>query len=150
MPALLVANGTNFPDALAGGAAAAQLGIPLLLTDPVSLPGATRNEIIRLRPFHIYVLGGGGSVSPAVASQLATLDETPGGPTRLIHPQHPNRYGTAAAVSIEFFGPGVATAFIATGLNSSMPWPVHRHRRYSAVRCYSSSRTRFPRRRHKS
>ena len=109
---VFVATGTNFPDALAGGPAAARLGAPILLTRRDSLPEATAAEIARLAPRRIVVLGGPGAVSDAVVSHLALL--APGGVTRLAGA---DRYATAAAISAATFTPGGAAAFVATGTN---------------------------------
>jgi putative cell wall-binding protein len=73
VPAVFVATGTNFPDALSAAAAAAFLGGPLLLTTPTELPAAVKAEIQRLAPAKIFVIGGTGAVSESVASELATI-----------------------------------------------------------------------------
>jgi SpoIID/LytB domain protein len=65
-----VANGLQFPDALAGAALAGHLGAPVLLTKPTSLPGATASALQKQLPSAITVLGGSGVVSSAVASEL--------------------------------------------------------------------------------
>jgi len=109
---VFVATGTNFPDALAGGPAAARLGAPILLTRPDSVPEATGVEIARLAPRRIVVLGGPGAVSDAVLKHLATL--APGGASRLAGA---DRYSTAAAISAATFTSGVPAAFVATGTN---------------------------------
>jgi hypothetical protein len=112
VPAAFVATGTTFPDALAAGPAAALSGAPVLLTMPGSIPTATANELRRLRPGRIYVLGSSGAVSDAVAGQLAGF--TAGTVTRL---GGTDRYATAATVSTTFFSRGVPAAFVATGAN---------------------------------
>lgn len=109
VPYLFIATGLNFPDALAGGALAAQVGSPLLLVQTNSIPPDTLTEIQRLKPQSIYVLGGGGAVSDSVAGQLSTHAPTyrlAGG----------NRYSTAVAAS-SGWDPGVPNVFIATGAN---------------------------------
>jgi putative cell wall-binding protein len=68
-----VAVGTNFPDALAGAAAAAATGSPVLLTPTGNLPQAVADEITRLNPTRIYILGGTAVISQAVEDQLAAL-----------------------------------------------------------------------------
>lgn len=45
---VLLATGANFPDALAGAAAAGELGVPLLLTEPTTTPPAVLSELSRL------------------------------------------------------------------------------------------------------
>ncbi|HUF07047.1 MAG TPA: cell wall-binding repeat-containing protein [Candidatus Binatia bacterium] len=109
-PVAYVATGRNFPDALAAGPVAGLQGGPVLLTDPASLPQATRDELARLRPQRIVVLGGQGAVSDGVAGQLQAYTSRP--VERL---QGADRYATAAAISHASFGPGVAAAFVATG-----------------------------------
>ena len=109
-PVAYVATGQNFPDALAGGPVAGVHGGPVLLTEPGSLPQATRDELVRLRPARIVVLGGTGAVSAGVAQQLQAYTSTP--VQRL---EGADRYETAAAVIRNAFAPGVAAAFVATG-----------------------------------
>ncbi|TPW92666.1 cell wall-binding repeat-containing protein, partial [Schumannella luteola] len=67
-----VANGLNFPDALSAGPLAAGSG-PLLLVTPFSLPDVVRDEIRRLGPAHILIVGGPASVGDDVAAQLGAL-----------------------------------------------------------------------------
>lgn len=73
VPIAYLATGVNFPDALAAGAAAAQLGGPVLLTAPGALPAATLAELTRLRPQRIVVVGGATVVSGGVLNRLAGL-----------------------------------------------------------------------------
>jgi len=67
-----MATGLDFPDALAGGAAAAAEGAPLLLTSRLSIPEATVSELMRMKPEKIVVLGGKAAVSNEVQDALAT------------------------------------------------------------------------------
>jgi putative cell wall-binding protein len=69
---VFLAVGTNFPDALAGAAAAAPFG-PVLLTRGDSLPQSTADEISRLQPCGIVALGGPGVISDAVINQAQSL-----------------------------------------------------------------------------
>ncbi len=110
VPVAYVATGRNFPDALAAGAVAGRQGGPILLTEPNYLPQATRDELARLGPQRIVVLGGTAVVNAAVESALDAY--TTGAVSRIAGS---DRYGTAAAVSRSAFGPGVPAAFIATG-----------------------------------
>lgn len=108
VPAAFVATGTDFPDALAGSAAAASLGGPVLLTTPTVLPAATATEIQRLAPERIFVLGGAAVVSDEIASQLSAV-----APVERLSGS--NRFATATAVSARFASPGVTDVFVATG-----------------------------------
>lgn len=106
--AAYIATGTSFPDALAGAAAAAQYGAPVLLVRPTALPDATATELARLRPGRIVILGGTGAVSAGVADALRSY-----APVSRI--AGANRYATAAAISAATFGKGVPVAYVATG-----------------------------------
>lgn len=106
---VFVASGTNFPDALVAVPAAASVGGPILLSLPTGVPQATVDEIARLAPSRIVVLGGTGALSLGVENRLEELAPTV---DRLAGA---SRYGTAVAVSAEFFSPGVPVVFVAGG-----------------------------------
>jgi hypothetical protein len=109
---VFIATGENFPDALAGGPAAAYFGGPILLVRNHSIPPDTVMELDRIHPAWIAVLGGTGVVSQNVEDQLDAY--TDGEVYRLAGP---NRYATAAAISWATFDPGVDAAYVATGAN---------------------------------
>lgn len=72
-----VASGENFPDALAGGPAAASQGEPLLLVPRSgTLPTVVATELKRLKPSYITIFGGTGAVSAGMATQLKALADT--------------------------------------------------------------------------
>ncbi|WP_193315115.1 cell wall-binding repeat-containing protein [Nostocoides sp. F2B08] len=105
-----VATGENFPDALAGGAAAAVMSAPVLLTQNTILTASTRAELERLGPSRIIVLGGDLAITTAVANelnQIATVERLAGS----------TRYATATAISARFFGTDRPGVMVATGLN---------------------------------
>ncbi len=109
-----VANGFAFPDALAGGVAAARDGAPLLLVEQNALPAATAAYLQGARPTRIVVLGGTTAVDDSVVAALAgvsgaTVERIAG----------TNRYGTAAAVAARSFPTGspLPVALVATGEN---------------------------------
>jgi putative cell wall-binding protein len=71
---LVVASGMQFPDALAGGPAAAGIGGPLLLVPPNgTVPAGTIAEIKRLGVESIVIMGGTGAVSSGIEDQLAKV-----------------------------------------------------------------------------
>jgi putative cell wall-binding protein len=72
-----IAYGYNFPDALAGAAAAGFRGGPVLLTNSTTLHPATAAELTRLKPKRIVVLGGTGVISATVFNQLAAYPTGP-------------------------------------------------------------------------
>ncbi|HEX7107164.1 MAG TPA: cell wall-binding repeat-containing protein [Acidothermaceae bacterium] len=110
VPVAYVATGVNFPDALAGGAAAANEGGPLLLVAPDSIPSSIATELQRLEPGRVVVLGGERSVSAAVQSALGSY--TTGSVTRV---SGADRYATAAALAADF--PSGAPVYVATGVD---------------------------------
>ncbi|MEY9931644.1 putative cell wall-binding protein [Catenulispora sp. GP43] len=67
-----MASGVNFPDALTGGAYAANAGEPLLLTDPQTLPAVIAARLSALAPQlrSITLFGGPNAVSTAVENQV--------------------------------------------------------------------------------
>jgi spore germination protein YaaH/putative cell wall-binding protein len=110
VPIAFVATGADFPDALAASPAAAKLRGPILLTQRSSLPQATVDELTRLQPHAIVVIGSAGAVDDAVLAQLASY--TTGTVTRVAGA---DRYATAAAISRTYFASGVSVAYVATG-----------------------------------
>ena len=73
VPVAYIANGANFPDALSGAPVAGIQGGPVLLTPASALPQAVVDELQRLRPERIVILGGSGSVGSGVQQQLDAL-----------------------------------------------------------------------------
>lgn len=106
-----VATGRNFPDALAAGTAGAQLGGPVLLSQPTALPTSTLNELKRLKPQRIVVAGGSSVVSDSVLSALSSIAPT----TRRAGA---DRYTTAIAIARDARGAlGGGSILLATGQN---------------------------------
>ncbi len=62
-----VASGTDFPDALAGAAAAGAEGAPMLLARRECMPAATRNALLSSGADEVLVLGGLPTLSEATA-----------------------------------------------------------------------------------
>ena len=106
-----VATGTNFADALAAGGAARGRG-PVLLVRSDAIPDTTAAELTRLRPRRIVVLGGTSAVAQSVQTALSAY--TTGSVTRV---GGADRYATSADLSRATFSPGVATVYVATGVN---------------------------------
>jgi putative cell wall-binding protein len=68
---VFVATGENFPDALAAVPAAARAGAPVLLVRAEDVPTETAQQLRRLRPGRIVVLGGPAAVSEPTRLALA-------------------------------------------------------------------------------
>lgn len=108
-----VATGLDFADALAGGVAAARDDAPVLLVGRSGIPASTADELERLDPDRIVMLGGvaaaGSSVEDELGSYADQVDRVAG----------PDRFATAAAISASSFedADSVDTAYLATGLH---------------------------------
>ncbi len=109
---VFIASGLAYPDGLAGGAEAARLGAPLLLTDPQKLSPETLTELQRLAPTTVYLLGGTVSISKTVAQAVAAAVPS-AAVTRL---GGADRYATAVAIS-GLQAPGVPVVYVAAGTN---------------------------------
>lgn len=113
---VVVATGSNWPDALGGSALAGAVGGPLLLTTPGALPTSVRDEIVRLGATKAYVLGGTGAVSATVENALKVLV---GGNVKRL--KGDDRYATAQAIAQETIaqlGPAyTGGVLVATGAN---------------------------------
>ena len=96
---VFLASGESFADALSGAAAAASSpATPLLLTQPGSLPAATRDELVRQHPPAVYVLGGTAAVSRAVEEAITALG------IEVVRLAGSDRYETSAAIVDAVFG----------------------------------------------
>jgi putative cell wall-binding protein len=69
---MLLATGTNFPDALGAAAVAARLDATLILTAPASASRAASDYLGRRTPTAITVLGGYNAITRNTESQFAT------------------------------------------------------------------------------
>ena len=105
-----VATGASFADALSGAAAAAARGAPVLLVAPTGVPVPVRDELARLRPERVWVLGGPAVVPDAVVAELARTTSA-----RVTRLAGTDRYRTSARISAHAFAPGVPVAYLATG-----------------------------------
>lgn len=108
-PVAFVASGAVYADALSGSAAAGTFDAPVLLVSKDQVPGVVADEIDRLRPAKIVVLGGANSVSDTVLESLrAKVTDT-------VRIAGSDRYDVSAAVSASYFPDRVDTVFVASG-----------------------------------
>lgn len=96
---VLLATGTNFPDALTAGVAAAKAGGVVLLTNGTSLPSET-SSYLSAHPGTVYAIGGPAASADAGATAIVGSD----------------RYATAVDVATKFFTTP-NTVGVATGLS---------------------------------
>lgn len=108
-----VANGGNFPDALAAGPAASDAGGPVVLVNGSqdSVDQSTITLLRRLGVTAIKIAGGTAVVKPGIQSALSTAGFSV---TRLAGA---DRFATAGAINAHQFTStsGVTTVFVATG-----------------------------------
>ncbi|MDD7792732.1 cell wall-binding repeat-containing protein [Clostridium sp. 'White wine YQ'] len=67
---VILATGDDFPDALSAAPLAKKYNAPILLTENNTLSESTKNEINRLKPKNIIIVGGIGAVSSGIENQL--------------------------------------------------------------------------------
>ncbi|WP_453993390.1 cell wall-binding repeat-containing protein [Bacillus nitroreducens] len=90
---VVLAVGTNFPDALAGTPLAYSLNSPILLTAAHKLPETTKKELQRLGAKKVILLGGTGSISESVESELRSQH------LQITRISGQNRYETSAEIA---------------------------------------------------
>ena len=111
-PKVAIATGENFPDALSIASIAGQKKMPVLLTTKNQVPQETMDALKQMKPSQVYLIGGEGVISPAVAKQIySSLNLSSSSVTRLAGA---SRYETMAAVGKAFEGEIKAVCF-ATG-----------------------------------
>lgn len=108
-----LASGEDYPDALAGAAVAGKLTAPLLLSPTNTLPGKVANELLRLAPKRIVLLGGTGALSDALAAQLTQLRPA----AEITRIAGADRFATAAQLATTTYSSGAPSIYLANGLD---------------------------------
>ncbi len=109
-PVVYIASGQQPADALSGGAAAAHDDAPLLLSTDRNMPATTQQELARLQPKKVILLGGERRIPASAVNDVRR--NVPGATvTRLAGT---DRYKTSALVSGETFE-GSSRAYLANG-----------------------------------
>ncbi|MFS0734339.1 cell wall-binding repeat-containing protein [Microbacterium sp. 1P10UB] len=116
VPVAYLAKGTNFPDALSAAPVAAMQGAPVLLTGTDAVPAVIADELARLKPKKIVVLGSAESISEAVFRSVAQYSAS-GSVSAVERISGVDRYATSAAISQRAFSPGVPVVYLARGTN---------------------------------
>lgn len=70
---VIISNHLAYADALSASPLAYKLNAPILLTQPYRLTDTTKKEIRRLNPTKIIIIGGTGSISHKVETELKSL-----------------------------------------------------------------------------
>lgn len=112
---VVIVSGENYPDGLTGGVLASVIDGSVLLTARDFLPMTVKNEIRRLKPQNIYLLGGEASVSGKVENELKSL-----GTVKRIAGR--NRQETATKVAeLLFTLPGIDRNYIGIANGNNFP-----------------------------
>lgn len=123
IPAVYVASGENFPDALSAVPIAAATGAPLLLVTSAGVPQGVLDELNALQPKRIIVVGGSEAISPAVVATLTTvagLAKNGNGAPDVVRMQGTDRYQTSIAIGDSLYAPPAlhpTMAYVAIGSN---------------------------------
>ncbi|WP_162802279.1 cell wall-binding repeat-containing protein [Ornithinimicrobium murale] len=107
---VFLASGADYPDALSAAAVAGAEHEPLLLTKPGQLPSVVADQLQRLAPDQVVVVGGPKAISDAVAKDAAAYS-TSGDYHRVAGE---DRYKTSAAVAKEF-STDLTPGYVASG-----------------------------------
>lgn len=111
---LVLAYGENYPDALSISSIAAEMQYPILLVQKDGLSDAVKQEIAKMKPSKVYIIGGEGVISTAVANQVAQI--TSPDKTNIVRIAGEDRYETSLAVA-KYFNLSGQSVCVATGDN---------------------------------
>lgn len=109
---VVIASGQQFPDSLSVSSIAAAQQYPLLIVNSNSIPGEVREELVRLNPGMVYIIGLQGAVSDQVKDEVARL--TGLGQENILRIGGQDRYESTLAVA-QYFEPSGRGISIATG-----------------------------------
>lgn len=133
--AVVLALGSNWPDALSATVLSHAANGPTLLVEHSTLPIVTKDELLRLKPSRVYVIGGTNAIASSIDTTIRSL--LPG--TVVSRLAGSNRYATAGIVAQTAAAlPGVfddRTVVLASGENypdalagapvaSAAGWPI--------------------------
>lgn len=107
---VVLANGEDFPDALCASPLAVKYGAPILLTYKSSLPDVVKNEIDRLQPKEVFLVGGTGVISDNIKIVLQNQG------IKVTRISGVNRYETSLEVA-KYINSLSNEVFVATGEN---------------------------------
>lgn len=113
---VFVATGSNFPDALSIGPAVAKEQGSLFLAQKDHITAGALELIAKNKPSDVYIIGGEGAISNAVASKVASAAGKGAAGYRRVAGS--DRFDTSVEIFNTFFaGSDPSTVFVATGNN---------------------------------
>ena len=95
----------NYPDAMVAAAASVQSGFPVLFTDKGSIPSETQEELDRIGPKEVVIIGGPAVVGTEIEDELS-------GKYDVVRLWGMTRYSTSAEVARYFWPEGVVDAVV--------------------------------------
>lgn len=111
---VVIANGQNFPDALSISSIASAKGYPILLTNSNIASSVLTKKLTYIKPSHIYVIGGTGSISTNLFNNIkqtsGLLDD------KIERIWGSNRYDTSLQIA-KYFNLDSKTISFASGKN---------------------------------
>jgi putative cell wall-binding protein len=107
---VVLATGEDFPDALCAAPLATKYEAPILLTHKSSLPTVVENEINRLKPKEVFLVGGSGVISDNIKTVLQNKG------IKVTRISGPNRYETSLEVA-KYVNSTKQEVFVVTGEN---------------------------------
>lgn len=108
----IIATGLDYPDSLSAASLGAKLNAPLLLSYVNSIPKTTSDELKRIRPKNLIIVGGTGVVNSKVETDLRNLVKSWGGTVE--RRAGANRYTTSVSIAKRGWSKS-DVVFIATG-----------------------------------
>ncbi len=111
---LMLVSGENYPDALSISSVADRMKLPILLVQKEGFSDSVSREFAAIKPSKVYIIGGDGVISPAVAKQVAQL--TGLAQMNIVRIGGADRYATSLAVA-QYFNLAGQSVCVATGGN---------------------------------
>lgn len=124
---VILTSGRDFPDALSATPLAKKNEAPILLTETNNLPEVVKDEIKRLNPKKVIIVGGSGVVSESIADELSKFGR------KVERIEGKDRYETAINVAKEIgvkngvavaYGYNYADALSISSIAASMGMPI--------------------------
>lgn len=107
---VIIASGTDFPDALGISSLAASKGWPILLSNPSYLPQSVQDFLVSDQPTDVYIVGGEGIIHNGVYEQIQTLSPN----SKIQRLGGYDRYETLALILNKFY-PDPTHIYVANG-----------------------------------
>lgn len=98
---VLIGRGDQSADALTGNVLASKYGAPILLSKNNELPKPIEEELLRLKPKKVYILGGSLAISSTVEEKIRQVVPT----AEVVRIEGNNRYKTSMEIAKEINSP---------------------------------------------